>query len=67
MLVSRFSLLQQPSSARAVEQLGIATIDPTHFDRPAPSLIADFEQVHAVRKGQLANMVNIARISTLAP
>ena len=62
MLVSRFSLLQQPSSRGAVEQLGVATIDPTHFDRPAPSLIADLVQVHAVKEGAFANMVNIARI-----
>jgi hypothetical protein len=53
-LVSRFSLLQQPSSRGAVEQLGVATIDPTHFDRPAPSLIADLVQVHAVKEGAFA-------------
>ena len=55
--------LWSPSSRGAAEQLGVATIDPAHLDRPEASLIADFQQVHAVKEGKFANMVNIARIA----
>ena len=57
-----FPSRSSPAAYGAVEQLGVATIDPTHVDRPAPSLIADLVQVHAVKEGAFANMVNIARI-----
>ena len=45
-LVPRFSLLQQPSSRVAIEQLGVATIEPKQLDRAVLGLVANLEQVH---------------------